>query len=41
MQEVRVFKSAKENDLLRASDTLSGGDVLPSFSVPVTEIFAA
>jgi Uma2 family endonuclease len=41
MQEVRVFKSAKENDLLRASDTLSGGDVLPGFSVPVTEIFSA
>ncbi|MFN0077711.1 MAG: Uma2 family endonuclease [Prosthecobacter sp.] len=42
MQEVRVFQSAKDNDLLRASsgDALTGGDVLPGFSVPVADVFA-
>lgn len=42
MKEVRVFRSAKDNDLLRASEdhSLSGEDVLPGLSIPVVDVFA-
>lgn len=42
MKEVRVFRSAKENELLRASsgDALNGENVLPGFSAPVADVFA-
>jgi Uma2 family endonuclease len=42
MLEVRVFKSPAETDLLRTltSSQLTGGDVIPGFSVPVLALFA-
>jgi len=42
MLEVRVFKSPAETDLLRTvtSSQLTGGDVIPGFSVPVSALFA-
>jgi Uma2 family endonuclease len=38
---VSVYHSPNEAAILAASETLSGGEVLPGFSVPVAEIFAA
>jgi Uma2 family endonuclease len=37
---VTVYRGGAETVLFRESDTLSGGDVLPGFSLPVSEIFA-
>ena len=37
---VSVYRSRKEIAILTAADTLTGGDVLPEFSVLVAEIFA-
>src|SRR5687768_8469924 len=37
---VVVFRSERDPVTLGESDTLDGDDVLPGFSVPVTEIFA-
>ena len=37
---VQVFTSATEARLLRESDTLDGGDVLPGFVLPLRELFA-
>ena len=38
-RQVRVYRSLTEVDILTVDDTLSGGDVLPGFSVPVAELF--
>jgi hypothetical protein len=37
---ITVIASGKSTKVLRAGDTLDGGDVLQGFSVPVGEIFA-
>ena len=37
---VAVLKPGEESRVLRAGDTLDGGDVLPGFSVAVDDIFA-
>lgn len=37
---VQVYTSPDNMTLLRESDTLDGGDVLPGFSVPVARLFA-
>lgn len=37
---VRVFLSRHESRLLRESQTLDGGDVLPGLTLPIREIFA-
>jgi Uma2 family endonuclease len=37
---VEVFSSPKRKTVLRKSDTLNGGDVLPGFSVPLKKLFA-
>jgi Uma2 family endonuclease len=37
---VHVYTSAIHIDILKAGDTLDGGDVLPGFSVPVRDVFA-
>jgi len=36
---VAVYRGRAKAVILRESDTLSGGDVLPGFSLPVAEIF--
>jgi Uma2 family endonuclease len=36
---VSVYRNRSEISVLAANETLSGGDVLPGFSVPVAEIF--
>ncbi len=36
---VTVYRSRKEIVVLVESDTLSGGDLLPAFALPVAEIF--
>jgi Uma2 family endonuclease len=36
---VAVHRSRNEIAVLQSTDTLSGGDLLPGFSVPVSEIF--
>jgi hypothetical protein len=38
---VTVYRGRTGTVVLRVSDTLSGGDVLPGFSLPVAEIFAS
>jgi Uma2 family endonuclease len=38
-QQVHVYRSLTEIERLTAEDTLSGGEVLPGFSVPVSELF--
>lgn len=38
---VRVFTSAERSTLLRNSQVLTGGNVLPGFAVPVSELFAS
>jgi Uma2 family endonuclease len=37
---VTIIASGTSTRVLRSGDTLDGGDVLPGFTVPVTEIFA-
>ena len=37
---VSVFAPGTETHILRAGDTLDGGDVLPGFAVPVADIWA-
>ncbi len=37
---VSVYRSRTQIEVLTASDTLGGGDVLPGFSLPVASIFA-
>lgn len=37
---VRIFPSRHESRLLRESQTLDGGDVLPGLALPIREIFA-
>jgi Uma2 family endonuclease len=37
---VQVFTAPDESITLKESDTLTGGDVLPGFAVPVREVFA-
>ena len=37
---ISVYRSRSEITVLSEADTLTGGDVLPGFSVPVGEIFA-
>jgi Uma2 family endonuclease len=37
---VAVYRSLQEITILTVAETLTGGDVLPGFSVPVAEIFA-
>lgn len=39
-ETVTVHRPEAEQDTLRAGDTLTGGDVLPGFSVPVADIFS-
>jgi hypothetical protein len=34
-----VYRSPREIIVLGASETLSGGDLLPNFSLPVSELF--
>ncbi len=38
-RRVHVYRSLTEIEILTADDTLTGGDVLPGFSVPVAELF--
>ena len=38
---VTVYHSRTEIVVLRESDELTGGEVVPGFAVPVAEIFAA
>jgi Uma2 family endonuclease len=38
---IRAYRPGEDSRLLQAGDTLDGGDVLPGFSVPVDDIFAA
>jgi len=38
-QQVHVYCSRAEVEILTAEDTLTGGDVLPDFSVPVADLF--
>jgi hypothetical protein len=37
---ITVIASGKPVEILKPGDTLDGDEVLPGFSVPVTEIFA-
>ena len=37
---VAVYHSLQEITILTVAETLTGGDVLPGFSVPVAEVFA-
>jgi Uma2 family endonuclease len=39
-ETVTVYALGAQSRLLRAGDTLDGGDVLPGFAVPVDEVFA-
>jgi Uma2 family endonuclease len=39
-QRVHVYRSLTEVEILTVEDELTGGDVLPGFQVPVTELFA-
>lgn len=39
-QQVYVYRSVTDVQRLSAEDTLTGGEVLPGFSVPVAELFA-
>lgn len=39
-QQVYVYRSVTDVQRLLAEDTLTGGEVLPGFSVPVAELFA-
>jgi Uma2 family endonuclease len=38
---VTVYQGRTQAVVLRASDTISGGDLLPGFSLPVAEIFGS
>ncbi len=38
-QTVTIFRPDETPTKLEASDSLDGGDVLPGFSVPITELF--
>ena len=38
-EQVYVYRSLTEIERLSVEDTLSGGEVLPDFSVPVAELF--
>lgn len=38
-QRVHVYRSLTEIEILTVGDTLTGGDLLPGFSVPVAELF--
>jgi len=38
---ISVYRSRTQIEVLEASDTLSGGDILPGFQVSVAEIFAS
>jgi Uma2 family endonuclease len=40
-QTVSVYHGRSEVTILSAGDTLGGGEVLPGFSLPVAEVFAA
>jgi Uma2 family endonuclease len=40
-QTVAVYSGGGHAAILESSDTLTGGDLLPGFSLPVAEIFAA
>jgi hypothetical protein len=37
---VRVYTTARRSTLLRESDTLDGGAVLPGFRLPIRRLFA-
>lgn len=37
---ISIYRSRSEITVLSETDTLTGGDVLPGFAVPVAEIFA-
>ena len=39
-RNVSVYSSRKEVAILTAADTLTGGDVLPEFSILIAEVFA-
>ena len=38
-ETITVYRSANERTILTRTDILTGGDILPEFSVPVSEIF--
>ena len=40
-QQVYVYRSVTDVQRLSAADTLTGGEVLPGFSVPVADLFAS
>jgi Uma2 family endonuclease len=40
MRTLHVYSSPKSVRILDTTDTLEGGDLLPSFSLPVAELFA-
>lgn len=40
-REIEVFRPGQTTQTLGPNDTLDGGDVLPGFSVPLREVFAA
>jgi Uma2 family endonuclease len=39
-EAVYVYTPDRDDEVLRPGDTLTGGDVLPGFAVPVADIFA-
>lgn len=39
-RSVTVYRGAKQADVLHLSDTLTGGEILPGFALPVEAIFA-
>lgn len=40
LEQIHVYHSLEQVTLLTKMDTLTGGDLLPGFNVPLTEIFA-
>jgi Uma2 family endonuclease len=41
LEQVHIYRSPEQMRLLRKQDTLTGEDILPGFSVALTEIFDA
>lgn len=39
-RSVTVYHGRRQAEVLRASDTLTGGEVLPGFALPVEQVFA-
>jgi Uma2 family endonuclease len=41
LEQVHIYRSPEQMRLLRKQDTLTGEDILPGFSIALTEIFDA